>query len=406
MPNYVYTAINENGSQVEGTIEADNEDMATSILVARGLIPSKVAVESQFSNRFSMRRIMDLLSPVRAPELILFTKQFKTLIKAGVPILNLLQVLETQTENESLKKIIVTIRQDIREGSSLYDAFRKHPRVFSPLYCSMLRAGETSGALPEILERLIYIIEHEHKVRSDIRAALQYPMVVFSFLVLAFFILLTFVIPKFVNIFVSSGLELPLPTLVCLKLYQFLSRYWMALLVILAAVIFGLTYYLRTEKGRYLRDSLLLRIPVLGPLLIKAAMSRFASIFAILQSSGVPVLESMRILSTTINNSAIASEFGQITERLEEGRGIAGPLKAARYFTPIVINMVAIGEESGNLDEMLNEIAVHYDAEMEYAMKKLSDAIGPLLTLGLAAVIGFFALAIYLPMWNLTQMVR
>lgn len=406
MPNYVYTAINENGSQVEGTIEADSMDTATSILVARGLLPSKVVPENQFANRFSMRRLVDVLSPVRAPELILFTKQFKTLIKAGVPILNLLQVLETQTENESLKKIIVTIRQDIREGLSLYDAFRKHPRVFSSLYCSMLRAGETSGALPEILERLIYIIEHEHKVRSDIRAALQYPMVVFSFLILAFFILLTFVIPKFVNIFVSSGLELPLPTLVCLKLYQFLNQYWIALVIIGAAALFGLAYYLRTEKGRYHRDTLLLQIPILGPLLIKAAMSRFASIFAILQSSGVPVLESMKILSTTINNAAIAAEFGQITERLEEGRGIAGPLKAARYFTPIVINMVAIGEESGNLDEMLNEIAVHYDAEMEYAMKKLSDAIGPLLTLGLAAVIGFFALAIYLPMWNLTQMVR
>ena len=406
MPNYVYTAINENGSQVEGTIEADSMDTATSILVARGLLPSKVVPENQFANRFSMRRLVDVLSPVRAPELILFTKQFKTLIKAGVPILNLLQVLETQTENESLKKIIVTIRQDIREGLSLYDAFRKHPRVFSSLYCSMLRAGETSGALPEILERLIYIIEHEHKVRSDIRAALQYPMVVFSFLILAFFILLTFVIPKFVNIFVSSGLELPLPTLVCLKLYQFLNQYWIALVIIGAAALFGLAYYLRTEKGRYHRDTLLLQIPILGPLLIKAAMSRFASIFAILQSSGVPVLESMKILSTTINNAAIAAEFGQITERLEEGRGIAGPLKAARYFTPIVINMVAIGEESGNLDEMLNEIAVHYDAEMEYAMKKLSDAIGPLLTLGLAAVIGFFAPAIYLPMWNLTQMVR
>ncbi len=406
MPNFVYTAINENGSQVEGTIEAENEKTATAILVNRGLIPSKVVLESQFASRFSMNRLMDLVAPVRAPELILFTKQFKTLIKAGVPILNLLQVLETQTENESLKKIIVIIRQDIREGSSLYDAFKKHPRVFSSLYCSMLRAGESSGALPEILERLIYIIEHEHKVRSDIRAALQYPAVVFSFLVLAFFILLTFVIPKFVNIFVSSGLELPLPTLVCLKLYNFISHYWFVLIVGSAALIAALLYYFRTEKGRLMRDTILLRIPILGPLLIKAAMSRFASIFAILQSSGVPVLESMGILSGTINNAAIAAEFSQITERLEEGRGIAGPLKAARYFTPIVINMVAIGEESGNLDEMLNEIAIHYDSEMEYAMKKLSDAIGPLLTLGLAAVIGFFALAIYLPMWNLTQMVR
>jgi len=166
-----------------------------------------------------------------------------------------------------------------------------------------------------------------------------------------------------------------------------------------------MAYYLKTEQGRYVRDAFLMKLPIIGPLFIKAAMSRFASIFAILQSSGVAVLDSMKILSGTIGNTAIAREFDRIISRLEEGRGIAEPLKRANYFTPIVINMIAIGEESGNLDEMLGEISIHYDFELEYAMNKLSEAIGPILTVGLAAVVGFFALAIFLPMWDLTKMV-
>ncbi len=172
------------------------------------------------------------------------------------------------------------------------------------------------------------------------------------------------------------------------------------------ALVALLSYYLRTEQGKFVRDSLLMKLPILGPLYVKAAMSRFASIFSILQSSGVAVLEAMKILSVTIGNTAISREFEKINERLEEGRGIAEPLKSAKYFTPIVINMVAIGEESGSLGEMLSEISEHYDAEVEYAMKSISDAIAPILTVGLAVVVGFFALAIFLPMWDLTKMVK
>jgi type II secretory pathway component PulF len=318
----------------------------------------------------------------------------------------LLQILEKQAENLKIKRITRTMVDDISGGSSLYDAFRKHPNVFSPLYCGMVQAGEASGALPAVLDRLTYIIDHEHKIRADIKAALQYPIIVVVFLMIAFFVLLTFVIPKFVKIFLSAGLNLPVPTKICLFLYQFLANYWHFMIGGAVAVGIGLYLYLRTEQGRYVRDLVLLRLPIIGQLFIKAAMSRFASIFAILQSSGVSVLEAMRILTMTVGNTAIAREFRTIGEKLEEGRGIAEPLEKAFFFTPIVINMVAIGEESGKLEELLMEIAEHYDMEVEYATKKLSDAIGPLLTVGLAAVVGFFALAIFLPMWDLVGIVK
>ncbi len=407
MTKFSYQAINESGSVISGVIEAESADMASSMLSARGYIPSQINEKGPIStgalNWIGLKRA---LSPITAPDLILFTKQLKTLIQAGIPILRLLQVLENQTENLNLKSIIVTMARDIKEGSSLYDAFKKHPKAFSPLYCSMIQAGEASGALPEILDRLIYIIEHEHKIRSDIKAALQYPLIVIVFLVIAFFVLLTFVIPKFVVIFKGAGIELPLPTKICMVLYSFLSQNWYLLIAALLVSVIAAVFYLRTDQGKYTRDVMLMHLPIVGPLFVKAAMSRFSSIFSILQSSGVAILDGMKILTGTIGNAAIAREFDLINERLEEGQGIAGPLKSAKYFTPIVINMVAIGEESGNLEEMLTEIAIHYDSELEYAMKKLSDAVGPLLTVGLAAVVGFFALAIFLPMWDLTKMVR
>ncbi len=406
MTTYTYKSINETGATVSGEIEADSREMAGSILEARGYLPTQINEKGGETTGYSFYRLKEILTPVKPTELIIFTKQFKTMIRAGVGIVKLLKILEKQAENIKLKRVTQTMIDDITKGSSLSDAFQKHPSVFSPLYCGMVQAGESSGALPTVLDRLTYIINHEHKIRADIKVALQYPIIVVFFLCVAFFVLLTFVIPKFVKIFLSAGLNLPLPTKICLFLYQFLSAYWHLMLGVTFGVGVGLYFYLRTEQGKYVRDLTLLRIPILGELFIKAAMSRFASIFAILQSSGVSVLEAMRILATTVGNTAISREFQQIGEKLEEGQGIAAPLEKAKFFTPIVINMVAIGEESGKLDEMLMEIAEHYDVEVEYATKKLSDSIGPLLTVGLAAVVGFFALAIFLPMWDLIGIVK
>jgi len=406
MPKFSYQAINQSGNLVSGEVDADTVDIVNNMLAAQGYVPTTVTQKSDAALSVNWTKIRTRLSVIKPNELTLFIKQLRTLLTAGVPITKILEVLENQTDNLKLRGIITRISQDIREGSSLCDAFRRHPKAFSPLYCSMVQAGEASGALSEILDRLIYIAEHENKSRSDIKSAMQYPILVISFLVIAFFVLLTFVVPKFVGIFTSAGLQLPLPTKVCMGMYHIISDYWYFLVGGTIILLVGTYYYVRSDKGKLAAYRLMMRVPILGPLLIKAAMSRFASIFSILQSSGVTVMEAMKILYGTISNAAIAKELDQINERLEQGRGIANPLKSSRYFPPLVINMISIGEEAGNLEDMLNEIAKHYDDELEYEMKRLSDAIGPLLTVGLAAVVGFFALAIFLPMWDLTQMVR
>jgi type IV pilus assembly protein PilC len=270
----------------------------------------------------------------------------------------------------------------------------------------MIRAGEISGSVPSVLERLSYIIEHEAKVKSDIKSALRYPQIVVIALGIAFVILLTFVVPTFVDLFKTAGLELPLPTKVAMLLYAFMKNYWYLIIAAIVFIIFCLSAYFKTDNGKLARDAFLLKIPILGPLFQKAAMSRFASIFAILQTSGVPVMQSLAILSETIGNAAISKAFEHVRERIEEGQGISRPLKSAKFFTPMVIDMIAIGEESGNIDEMLREITKHYDNEVEFAIKKLSDAIGPILIVGLAAVVGFFALAIFMPIFDLTKMAK
>ncbi len=406
MPKFQYQAITETGATASGEIEADSLESANSMLAARGYIPTRVMAEQPELTGFQLSKIRELFSPLKAPELILFTKQFKTMFNAGVNMINMLDILEKQTENAKLRRVLGKMHQDIKEGASLYDAFRKHPKVFSPLYCSMIRAGETSGALPDVLDRLTYIIEHEYKVKSDIKSALTYPLIVVVFLFSAFLILITQVIPKFVSIFKNAGLALPLPTQICILIYEFLANYWYVIIGAVVLTALFLFYYLKTEQGKYTRDAVLMRIPLIGSLFVKSAVSRFASIFSILQSSGVDVLDSMDILSATIGNAAIGRELEGIKDRLAEGRGIAVPLSEARYFTPMLINMVAIGEESGNLENMLQDVATHYDSEVEYSMKKMTEAIGPLLTVGLAAVVGFFALAIFLPMWDLTLMAK
>jgi len=406
MPKFSYQAITETGATTSGEIEADSLEVANNMLASRGYIPTRVRAEQPALSGLQMSKIREQLSPVKAPELILFTKQFKTMINAGVNMMNMLEILEEQTENPKLRAILGKMHQDIKEGASLYDAFSKHPKVFSPLYCSMIQAGEASGALPEVLDRLIYIIEHEHQVKSDIKSAMTYPLIVVVFLFAAFLVLITQVIPKFVNIFNNAGLVLPLPTKICLLIYSFLSNYWYLLLGGTVVVAVFLFYYLKTNQGKLVRDTVLMQVPLIGPLFVKSAISRFASIFSILQASGVDVLDSMDILSGTIGNAAIGGELHSLKESLAEGRGIAGPLGQTKYFTPMLINMVAIGEESGNLENMLRDVAEHYDTEVEYSMKKLSEAIGPLLTVGLAAVVGFFALAIFLPMWDLTLMAK
>jgi len=406
MPDFSYKAINQNGDNVAGVVTADSVEMATAILSNQGFIPSKVVERTAGSSFMQLADLKSRFATVKNEELILFTKQFRTMLHAGLQVVQVLEILEHQSQNPKLRSILNSINIDIREGEALAQAFGKQKDIFPPLYINMLRAGETSGTLPDVLKRLSYILEHEHKVKSDISSALQYPKMVVMALGGAFFVLLTFVIPKFESIFMNAGITLPVPTKICIALNYFIREYWFIIFGVVTAVVVGYKYYMKTEQGRLLRDSIILKVPLLGPLFQKAAMSRFASIFAILQASGIQVLSALQILSGTIGNDAIAKQFDMIKDKVQEGRGISGPLRSAKYFTPMVVDMIAIGEETGQLDEMLNEVATHYDDEVEYAVKKLSDNIGPLLIVGLAAVVGFFALSVFLPMWDITKMVQ
>lgn len=400
---YKYKAINPAGEEVSGRIEAESSENANYLLVSRELIPLQIKEES--SEKDSFLRVLGT-SNVKASDLVLFTKQFHSMLVAGIPILKILSTLEQQTENVSLKQAISKIIKDINQGSSLSDAMQKFPKIFDNLYCDMIRAGEISGTVPIVLERLIYIIEHEAKVKADIKSALRYPTIVLVALVGAFIGLLTFVIPTFANVFMRAGLTLPWPTKIAMTMYAFMSHYGYYILGILAAIIVGLRFYFKTSNGKYFRDSFLLDMPIVGPVFQKAALSRFASIFAILQTSGVPIMQTLTILSATMGNEALTRTFDKVRDRIKEGAGIAIPLKSAKYFTPMVVDMIAIGEESGKIDEMMRAVATHYDAEVEYAVKGLSESITPILIVGLAAIVGFFALAVFMPMWDLTKMIK
>jgi type IV pilus assembly protein PilC len=406
MARFSYHATDQGGKTVTGVLEADSVEAASDRINQDGLIPLRVRPASTALLSTAFQTLGGLLNHVPPRDVIVFTKQFSTMTRAGIPVLSLLDILESQTENRRLRSVVATMKRDVQDGVNLTSAFAKHSAIFSDLYVSMVQAGEASGALPDILDRLTYIIRHEHKVRSDVRAAIRYPLFVFAFLVFGFFVLQFMVVPRFAAIFRRAGVTLPLPTRICIGLHEFLLHYWVPGLIVAVVAVTVLVLWQRTPHGRYARALAFLKAPLVGPLMLKSLMSRFSSIFSILQASGVPVLDAMDILSATIGNPVLEREFRRVQLQLSEGKGIAQPLRSAAYFTPMVVNMIAIGEETGALDEMLREVAGHYDMEVEYGTQRLSDAIGPILTVTLSALVGFFALAIYMPMWDLAKMVK
>lgn len=399
MADFTYKVISSNGKVVSGFISAVSAQMANTTLSAKGMIPLEITEKTK-------SRLSRDTKKIKTAELILFSKQFRSMFRAGIPLIRLLEVMESQKTSSALKKTIIDLKAAIREGETLSGAMKKHPHIFSPLYCSMINAGETGGAIPEILDRLTYILEHEHRIKGNIKSALQYPKIVIIALVAAFLILLTFVIPKFAAMFAQTGLTLPLPTRIAMGMYALLIGYWYIMLAASIGIFFGLKFYFKTENGLFVKDSFVLRLPVLGDLFIKAAMSRFASILSIMLASGMPIISTLPILSGTIGNSAIARVFKTINAQISEGKGISGPLAKAHFFPSMVVNMVAIGEESGNLEDMLAEISKHYDEEVTQSVSRLSDLIVPVLTVALAVVVGFFALAIYMPMWDMAKMAK
>ena len=400
MPIFEYRAINDEGKVVQAAVEALNTGVVAEQLEKLGYIPLKISEQKGSLLNFDLFGKRD---KVKTDDIILFTKQLVTLLKAGVPLLSCLEALLEQADKPGLRKTIEELYSDVESGISLSEAMAKHPSAFPNLYVHSIKAGEMSGALDKVLERLALLLEHDKATRSKVKAAMRYPIIVVSSLCVAFLILITLVVPKFVVMFTKAGVQLPLPTRILIGINEIIHNYWHVGIVTIVVVIIGFKQYIKTEQGCFHWDNFKLKMPLFGNLTHKAAMSRFSRMFQTLNSSGLPILQTLEIVAKTVGNLAVGKEVERASLGIRKGEGIAAPLKQSKMFPPMVIKMISIGEQSGSLDDMLLNISEHYDLEVDYAVKGLTTMIEPLLTVALGVIVLFLALGIFLPMWDLTK---
>ena len=399
MPTYTYKALTADGSQVSGTVEADSQPLAAMQLDKMEYIPISISEKKgMFLDELALK-----LERVKTDDLIFFTRQLYTVIKAGIPLLAGIKALEQQTENKKLKKVLGIVAKDVDRGKSFSESLSLHPDVFSELYVNMIEAGEVGGSLEEILERLILMLEFTRKTNSNLKAAVRYPIMVVCSLFAAFGVVITFVIPKFAVIFEASTVELPIPTKIMMFINFLVQNYWYYGLLIAGSLITAFYLYTSREAGRLQWDFLKLKIPVLGDVFLKVYMSRFASMLETLSRGGTSIVSALDVVSRTIGNEYIAQKIKAIAEQVKTGKGITNSLRESKIFPPLVLHMVLTGEETGALDDMLAEITSYYEREIDYTVSRMSSYIEPILTAGLGLMVLFIALAIFLPWWNMME---
>jgi type II secretory pathway component PulF len=394
---YTYKARDKFGEPVWGSMESTAPELVAAHLREIGYFPIQVVERAEPL----AEKWRGLFRRVKQKELIALSRQMATLFGAHLPLTVSLEAMEKQTENLVLRAVIVAIRQDISGGSSLSDAMKKHPKMFSELYVNMVKAGESSGTLDKVMARLAQLAEKEGDTRAKVKSATRYPVIVLSIIPLAFIALVTLVIPKFEGIFAKSKAALPLPTRILMAANQFVANYWYVMLGATLVAVVLIRRHLATERGKAQWDRLKIKLPIIGPLVLKGALSRFTRVFATLEASGVPILNTLAIASKTVGNHAISAVIDRVAESVKEGKGLGGPLRESEFFPPIVTQMISIGEESGEMEAMLMKVSDYYDAEVEEAVKGLVASIEPLLIVALAGVALLFAMGIFLPMWNL-----
>ena len=396
MALFNYRAINHAGQVVVDTIEAPNIGFVTEQLDRLNYLPLNISEKKvAFGGLFGAKTKVD------PKELIVFTKQFATLFKAGVPLVGCLQALEEQAATPSLKEVIRKTADEIQSGKSLNEALSMNPKVFPRLYVDMVRVGEVGGMLEDVLDRPVAFLSHDLEIRTNIKKATRYPLIVLSGVVVAFITLITLVVPRFVTIFKKMKVDLPLPTQILIGINTVITEYWIFAIPSVIALVVVTKKWLRTPTGRRWWDSKKMRLPVFGPLNVKTYISRFAKTFETLNRSGLPILQTLNILSQTVGNVIVADELIKAMRGVEGGQGLAQPLKRSEVFPPVVVQMISIGEKSGSLDTMMANIADYYDREVDYTVKNLTTLIEPMITVLLGVVILFIALAIFMPMWDM-----
>jgi MSHA biogenesis protein MshG len=388
-----------------GTIEAPTVEGAGTLLYQKGFFPISVE-EASVSASLDLSDFWKRFRKVKPEEVIVFSQQLSTLYKAGLPLLSGLKGLRDQTMNQKFKEILEEIGLQVEEGNTLFGAMSRHPDVFSVVYLNMIRAGETSGRLGESLDRFVALADRELRSRQKVKEATRYPKIVVFSVIAAFIVLLSFVIPRFAQVFSQFNTPLPLPTRIMIGVNNLFHHYWYLILPVFLLIPILLKRYINTEKGRVFWDRLKTKIPGLGHLFVIAALSRFAHTFVMLNKSGIPILQTLEITSTTINNVVISQSIREISRQVREGRSLADSMGESGRFTPLVIQMVGVGETTGTLDEMLIRITEYYDIEMENAIKKMTTYIEPALTLFMGVVVLLLALAVFLPWWNMAKLFK
>ncbi|MEE8328539.1 MAG: type II secretion system F family protein [Thermodesulfovibrionia bacterium] len=390
------------GTIQKGELTANTREEVIAYLRKKNIIPTVITQKAK-----AALSLPGFGGRVTDKDIVVFTRQFGTMIDAGLPLVQALEILEKQTENKKLAKVIGDVRADVEGGSTYADALKKHPRVFNDLYANMVAAGESGGILDTILNRLAGYIEKTMKLKRQIKSAMIYPSAIIIVAIIVIWIILAKVIPTFAKMFSTLGGVLPLPTRIVVALSNFLSGPG-GLLVIACIICFIIFIVLirRTYKGRKIIDTILLRLPVCGILLRKVAVSRFTRTLGTLISSGVPILEGLDITAKTAGNMVVQEEVLKVRKDVAEGKTIAEPLSKSKVFPPMVTQMIAVGESTGALDTMLSKIADFYDDEVDAAVANLTAMLEPIIIVFLGGVIGFIVIAMYMPIFKLIELIK
>lgn len=402
MPLFVYEGRDGKGSPVSGTIEARSQAAVISMLRPRGFIVTSVKEKRESAGLGAM---LGLKRRIKTKDLTIFSRQFSTMVNAGLALLQSLDILSTQSESPILRSALRAVRTDVEVGLPLSQALGKHPNVFTRLYVDLVRAGETGGVLDVILVRLANYLEKMEILRRKVKTAMAYPITVMAVALLITTGLITFGVPVFAKLYEGFGAELPLPTRMLVTLSMIMKRFFLVVVAVLVGAVFLLNKWRHTEDGSRKFDKFLLDLPVFGPLISKTAIARFTRTFGTLLSSGVPVLEALEVVAQTAGNKVIEDATLRARTSIQEGEPIAAPLERIGIFPPMVTQMIAVGEETGELSDMLIKVSDFYDEEVDAAVGGLTSMIEPLLIAFLGLVIGFIVVAMYLPLFNLPQLI-
>ena len=404
MSTYAYTARPEKGAPLKGTIQGDSKAAVAADLRRKGLTVLEIDEKRSLP---TVNELLEGFTAIKPRDKVIFSRQFATMINAGLALLRALYILEEQTSNPRFRKIISQVRGDVEAGMPLSDSIEKHPVAFDRLYVSMVRAGEVGGVLDQTLDRLATQLEKDDSLRRSVKSAMTYPLLILVFAILVMFALILFVIPVFATMYNDLGGQLPLLTRIMMGISNMMRAFWFIIFPGIFLAIYGVRRLKRSRRGTEVWDRVKLHLPMkLGDIIQKIAVSRFSRTLATLVSSGVPILQSIEITGKTSGNTVIEYAMNDVKEQIKGGESIARPLEKISVFPPMVTQMIAIGEETGALDTMLHKIADFYEDEVDTAVKSLTSIIEPIMMIFIGGIVGLVVISMYLPIFNLFKLVQ